>query len=428
MDQPNVSPGRGRGRGRGDILKQAVEETASTRRMTSEANGGKMSNIQEGDKSTVSDEDIKNWLKQTLTKRKGGIWKKHLRTFFSESFQVNAPDDLIGKIQCWSDLFQIDSIAGGEIVRLSDKFLAAQKENAMESMPKVATVPDKFIRIWLKKELCKRQSGIPMADIPSLFKESFGASAPEDLITKLRSWPNVVQIQSVQGRDIMTLTPRASPSRDHTNPQDEDIHAMKQRISTVCIPKEGTFWDVHVLWSESPTLFCCIPYNHHQKLYSMMQELNAYLAAKTSTIPKASLIQGDVYAGNYDDTWYRVIFKGFSEDNKVMTCLADYCFDVKLSMSNLQELPNRFHSLPFGSFKARLQGVDPSDGSNQWSEEAKETFAMITSARDFVCLMCGRPDDNEGVSVRLVDTSTDEDVVVDEIMEELDLVVRSPSY
>ncbi|XP_067664372.1 tudor domain-containing protein 7-like isoform X2 [Haliotis asinina] len=412
MDQSNVSPGRGRGRGY--ILQQAVQEAASACRMAPETNVGKTSTTPEGDKPTISDEDIKNWLKQALTKSKGGIWEKYLPKSFSENFKANAPDDLIAKILCWSEVFQIDSILGGNIVRLSDldEFPAGQKENAKESVP---NVPDNFIRIWLKKELRKRQSGIPTADIPSLFKETFHTSAPEDLITKLRSWPDVVQIQSVQGRDIMTLTPRASPSRDHMKPQGEDIQVTKERISTLCIPEEGTYLDVHVKWSESPTLFCCIPYNHHQKLNTMMQELNAYLNAEANTIPKAALVQGDVYAGNYDHTWYRVIFKGFSEDNM-------------LSMDHLQELPSRFRNLPFGSFKARLQGVDPADGSNQWSDKAKESLAIITRGRDFVCLICDRPDDHEVVSVRLVDTSDEDDVVVDEIMEDLDLVVRSPSY
>lgn len=47
----------------------------------------------------------------------------------------------------------------------------------------------------IQKELSKSNSGILMTDIPRLFKENFNAPAPEDLITKTRSWTNMVQIE-----------------------------------------------------------------------------------------------------------------------------------------------------------------------------------------------------------------------------------------
>ncbi|XP_071106795.1 tudor domain-containing protein 7-like isoform X2 [Haliotis cracherodii] len=413
MDQPDVGLGQGCGRGRGYILKQAIEDATSTNRVKSETNTGEMSKIQEPNQSTASDEEIKKWLKEELTGRNGGIWTRHLPEFFSKFFHASAPDDFIRKIQSWSQMFQIDSITGGEIIRLSPEVHVEQGGNT--------------------EELSKSNSGILMTDIPRLFKENFNAPAPEDLITKTRSWTNMVQIESIHGREIMTSTSRISPTRHPKKPQDEDTLVMKESTSdnktvskSVCIPEEGSFLDVHVKWSESPTDFCCILYKHHPELKSMMEELNACLAAKSETMLNAALVPDDVYAGNYRGTWYRVIFKGYSEDNMVMTYLADYCNAVKLNKDQLQELPNKFHSLPFGSFKARLHGVAPADGSNQWSEQARIDFSNITTERDFVCLICDRADDNAVVSVRLVDTSNDDDVVVDEVLEDLFDVVRTP--
>lgn len=61
-------------------------------------------------------------------------------------------------------------------------------------------------------------------------------------------------------------------------------------------------------------------------------------------------------------------------------------------------------------------GIDFVKVNKPWSEAAKYKFMELAQGRDFVCLVCDKNRSSGMVSVKLVDTSDQEDVLIDEVL------------
>lgn len=62
-----------------------------------------------------------------------------------------------------------------------------------------------------------------------------------------------------------------------------------------------------------------------------------------------------------------------------------------------------------------IKGIKPIKGTQVWSEGAKLKMCQMAQEKSLVGLVCSHDDDGM-VSLRLVDTSTPEDVCLDEVL------------
>ncbi|XP_046357075.2 tudor domain-containing 6-like isoform X1 [Haliotis rufescens] len=196
----------------------------------------------------------------------------------------------------------------------------------------------------------------------------------------------------------------------------------------VDIPGIGEFFDVHVLWVSDPTNFWCTPYKMVLCLENMMKDLNKHFNTNTKRVvlEEKDLTKGMLMAGNMDGAWYRVIIKNIIE-HQMSVYFPDYGQYNILSLEDLQPLPEQFYALPLCAVKAKLhdisqdsrsahKGIDFVKVNKHWSEAAKYKFMELAQGRDFVCLVCDKNRSSGMVSVKLVDTSDQEDVLIDEVL------------
>ncbi|XP_046549004.1 uncharacterized protein LOC124258987, partial [Haliotis rubra] len=197
----------------------------------------------------------------------------------------------------------------------------------------------------------------------------------------------------------------------------------------VDIPGVGEFFDVHVLWVSDPTNFWCTPYKMVLCLENMMKDLNTHFNSHTKRVvlEEKDLTAGMLMAGCLEGAWYRVIIKNIIE-HQMSVYFPDYGQYNILGIEDLQPLPEQFYALPLCAVKAKLHDISQDDRSahkginfvrinKPWSEAAKYKFMEMAQGRDFVCLVCDKNKSSGMVSVKLVDTSSDqEDVLIDEVL------------
>ncbi|XP_067666250.1 tudor domain-containing protein 7B-like [Haliotis asinina] len=186
----------------------------------------------------------------------------------------------------------------------------------------------------------------------------------------------------------------------------------------VDIPGVGEFFDVHVLWVSDPTNFWCTPYKMVLCLENMMKDLNEHFKSCTKhvVLEEKDLTAGMLMAGCLEGAWYRVIFKNIIE-HQMSVYFPDYGQYNILKIEDLQPLPEQFYALPLCAVKAKLHGIDYVKINKPWSEAAKYKFMELAQGRDFVCLVCDKNKSSGMVSVKLVDTSSDqEDILIDEVL------------
>ncbi|CAN7937454.1 unnamed protein product [Ixodes hexagonus] len=153
----------------------------------------------------------------------------------------------------------------------------------------------------------------------------------------------------------------------------------------------------------------------------------AFYAAEGSSafpegLPEALLRRGQFYAGCHTDKcWYRVLVHQVQEPLMASVYFVDYGDYSMMRPSELQPLWRRFRHLPVQAVPASLDRVAPVQ--SDWSPVDCLNFRNLVQERQFVARIVAKlPDDKTGVKgaqklvVRLVDTSTDKDVMLDQLL------------
>ncbi|XP_062599955.1 tudor domain-containing protein 7-like, partial [Saccostrea cucullata] len=206
----------------------------------------------------------------------------------------------------------------------------------------------------------------------------------------------------------------------------EDINSYNKRPvpKTFTIPPKGEYCDLHIINIFDPTNFVCIPFQHMAESEKLLKEMMEYFNSNQSlTLKNSDLMEGQMYAGNKDGMWYRVIIKSkITSRNMASVYLVDWGEFTLLNLEEIKPLPICFTKLPQLAFKGKLYGVKPAKDSYMWSEAAKYKFIQMAHDRSLVALICGSEQvgGQEVVSLRLMDTSDpDRDVCLDEELLEM---------
>ncbi|XP_065284174.2 tudor domain-containing protein 7B-like isoform X1 [Dermacentor albipictus] len=237
--------------------------------------------------------------------------------------------------------------------------------------------------------------------------------------------PGISSITSPSS-ELAALSLMSSPELDEEGLQGKPLAAPE-------LPGVGDYLDVNVTEAANPLNFTCQSWTHGAQLDALMSEMQSFYAAEGSSafpegLPEALLRKGRYYAGRHmDKCWYRVLVQQVQGPLMASVYFVDYGDYGMMQPSELQPLWQRFRHLPVQAIQASLAGVEPVQ--NDWNPVDCINFRNIVKDRQFVArIVAKRPDTKTGVEgaqhlvVRLVDTSSSDDVHIDQLLAERSIV------
>lgn len=214
--------------------------------------------------------------------------------------------------------------------------------------------------------------------------------------------------------------------------EEEEGEARLPPLVAPSLPPVGKYLDVNVMVAANPLNFVCQPWLDGSQLSQLMAEMQGFYAAEGSSafpegLPEALLRRGQFYAGRHTDKcWYRVLVHQVQEPLMASVYFVDYGDYSMMRPSELQPLWRRFRELPVQAVPASLDRVAPIQ--SDWSPVDCLNFRNLVQERQFVARIVAKlPDDRTGVKgaqklvVRLVDTSSDRDVQLEELLVQLNI-------
>lgn len=226
--------------------------------------------------------------------------------------------------------------------------------------------------------------------------------------------------------ELAALSLTLSPELDEEGLQGKPLAAPE-------LPEVGQYLDVYVTEAANPLNFTCQSWAHGPELDALMAEMQSFYVAEGSSafpegLPEALLREGHYYAGRHiDDSWYRVLVRQVQGPLMASVYFVDYGDYGMMQPSQLQPLWQRFRHLPVQAIQTSLAGVLPVQ--DDWNPLDCINFRNIVKDRLFVARIVDKqPYTKTGVAgaqqlvVRLIDTSTEDDVYIDQLLSERSIV------
>ncbi|XP_035827122.1 uncharacterized protein LOC101864166 [Aplysia californica] len=201
------------------------------------------------------------------------------------------------------------------------------------------------------------------------------------------------------------------------------------------------FHEVFVLHAESPSSFVTVPSEVRKALVNMQAEMEAYFNS-TPSHPLTRLSHKCLYAVRKDSMWHRAVFRKQLNPGGIQVYYPDHGMYDIVQSPLLFELPAQFYALPFLAHQMILGAIVPN--TQDWSEASKfffisrvlnkNIFAFIRRDLSLISEQdkAGAPStDNtpttpaatdgelsipKPITVQLVDTTGEEDEVIDDLM------------
>ncbi|PNF29230.1 hypothetical protein B7P43_G10775 [Cryptotermes secundus] len=192
-------------------------------------------------------------------------------------------------------------------------------------------------------------------------------------------------------------------------------------LSPPQIPLVNEYFDVMVTLAANPGNFTVQPYKDTEQLHEMMRDMQMQYNEQRYPHPAVDNVkEGRLYAAlHHDGLWYRVCVSNVINDNMVSVYFCDYGDVSVMSLEMLQALTDQFKELPYQAIKAKLAGIRPKH--SDWSVEDCLIFQELVVNREFVSIVMEKGPDilnptSMTVGLRLIDTSQEEDVWIDELL------------
>lgn len=181
------------------------------------------------------------------------------------------------------------------------------------------------------------------------------------------------------------------------------------------------FFDVFVTLAAHPHNFIVQPLNNINSLKQLIGKMKEFYSedSESNRVSNDNLVEGGLYAALFDnDQWYRVTLTALMNN-----CMSVYSCDfgeyTVVSSDKLRYLAPQFTELPYQGIKAKLTGILPLHGD--WTAEDCVRFQELVVDKQLVSIIMEKGPDvlNPNVTVlglQLIDTSTDEDVVISHVL------------
>ncbi|XP_058791334.1 tudor domain-containing protein 15-like isoform X2 [Phymastichus coffea] len=204
------------------------------------------------------------------------------------------------------------------------------------------------------------------------------------------------------------------------------LHSCSKALSKRLIPKEfmnfedsvkqinvATVLDNSgVIVSEiyNPSLFWIILHRNKRKLIKLMDNLQEFYLGQADLdkykVPPIVLKPGLHVACLYSNRWHRGIVKSAANLNSSIILFYDYGTTKAYKANKLYFLHKKFSYLPAQAIPSCLYDVKPTASCNKWTQEAIEKFVDKTIEKDFLVSIHNRNQENNSITVDLIDVCT----------------------
>ncbi|XP_061390979.1 tudor domain-containing protein 7B [Musca vetustissima] len=186
------------------------------------------------------------------------------------------------------------------------------------------------------------------------------------------------------------------------------------------IPAIGELFDVRVTMSANPSNFIIQPYKDYPNLRTLMKELQTFCENSDEFIPTDMVEIGQAYAAKNADSFFHRVTAVKKYGDMIHVRFCDFGDSATVDSSQLKILPLKFRQLPKMAIQAKLYGIKAVNGD--WTLDDCLFFRKLTVGQTFVSVIKNIKYDNDTIpatqilELELIDVSTDEDVLVHELL------------
>ncbi|GJQ79843.1 hypothetical protein Trydic_g23305 [Trypoxylus dichotomus] len=192
-------------------------------------------------------------------------------------------------------------------------------------------------------------------------------------------------------------------------------------LKSPTLPKIGAYFDVKIPTAVNPWNFFVQPYECYSKLTKLMTALQeAYKQVIHSPLQIEDIQPGKIYASKHEDgKWYRTSVMKVIHPGSISVFYCDFGYYDNLTLQQLIPLEPQFLELPHQAIKAKLSGIKPKQ--SKWTMDDCKFFQKLVLRKSLVSILVSIEKDelykcDNVLNLKLIDTSTDTDVHINEVL------------
>nr|CAD7437814.1 unnamed protein product [Timema bartmani] len=209
----------------------------------------------------------------------------------------------------------------------------------------------------------------------------------------------------------------------------------KQQLPSDLKPNDTL--NIEILEVYTPTKFYFNIFSNEcsQALETLMEAMQNFY--RTTTSKKLCMIPETIVEGHFcvapyqltDDVieWTRAKINKIMSDTEVKVFFVDHGSTSLVKMKDLRYIHKDFADLPLQALPGKMSGIGPPYGQSNWPVEASKTFIKLLDSRPVVATVVEVNHKARSISALLVDTSSREDVVINQELVQLGLASVLPS-
>ena len=222
-----------------------------------------------------------------------------------------------------------------------------------------------------------------------------------------------------------------SLSNGHTPLAPRPLNVPKNEVKyqSISLPADS-YHDLSVTWVVDPSHFWCQLLSNLEVLEELMENLaEVYANLDPVVLPLQSCTVGSPCCAKFyeDDAWYRAIITNVSSiaTGRIEVRFVDYGNTQHTELSDIRNLKEEFFKHPCQAINFAISGVEPASKDGEWAQEAKALFEKLIKSKHVVGLITSI-ENNERHRVKLMDTTSDLDMELNQILIAANYGVRSP--
>lgn len=222
-----------------------------------------------------------------------------------------------------------------------------------------------------------------------------------------------------------------SLSNSHTPLAPRPLNVPKKEVKyrSISLPVDS-YHDLSVTWVVDPSHFWCQLLSNLEVLEALMENLaEVYANLDPSVLPLQSCTVGSPCCAKFyeDDAWYRAVITNVSSiaTGRIEVRFVDYGNAQHTELSDIRDLKEEFFKHPCQAINFAISGVEPASKDGQWAQEAKTLFDKLIKSKHVVGLITSIENDRRH-RVKLMDTTSDLDMELNQILIAANYGVRSP--
>lgn len=293
---------------------------------------------------------------------------------------------------------------------------------------------DPSVLDWIKAEISNTPNGLWATRLSVLFKEKFKRELTDSAIIELKSRPDIVRMdEPIEGTFLLY-----APIERHPQPEQRQLatqiereapvqcHSSQDKEASTTVPPAHRIENLDVMLpSDLPDVgSTCLVYITHvenvgcfyvSKIDSVSTTLSndilkEYENTKHDADAILSIKPDQVFCAQFaaDNSFYRASVLEIVNRKQVSVLYVDFGNQEVIDVEHLRILKKEFQSQPVQAFRCCLDGIQPVNEDQDWSEAALKRFSELVDGKELK--MSVKDSEGKILSVCLYDDSSKLDV------------------